>query len=117
MEGGGQSEFKRPPPPYRLPSYGVWRPRGTSWSGLSLFHACPPMSSVGLPSISCCTPRRGGPGEPRASRLACRPALTNTTWPSRRGAAGTVVEEEDDNAGGKAEDLAPPPGGLGALGG
>ena len=40
---------------------------------------------------------------PMASKLAYRPALKNTSWPSGRGAAGTVAEEEDEDARGDDE--------------
>ena len=95
-EDGGRSEFRRPPPPYKLPSYGVWQPRGTSWLRLGLFHACPPMEPTGLPSASHRPPRRGAPGEPKGQQAGLPPrvekhGLTEPLW--RRSGGGWVGSE------------------------
>ena len=52
-----------------------------------------PWSPLGCPPLCIALPDQVSP---RASKLACRPVLTNTGWLSRRGAAGTAADDEEE---------------------
>ena len=68
-----------------------------------------PWSRLGSPTMPPPPPPDGeGRVSLRASRLACRPALKNTGWPSRRSAAGTVAEEQDIDVEEEDEELTNP---------
>ena len=51
---------------------------------------------------------------PRASKLACRPMVTNMGWLSHRSACGNAMEEEDEEE--VEDELASPGGGGPAVG-
>ena len=72
VEGESRSVFRLPLPLYRPPTYGA-QPRGTSWSGLGLFHACPSVRLVR------CPPPLPSPSD------AFRPSLASVTLNSVMG--------------------------------
>ena len=63
-------------------------------------------SRLGCPPLCDARPKEEEWVSPRASKLACCPALTNTGWPGSRGAPSAAVEGD-----GEEEEAAPFEGG------
>ena len=65
-----------------------------------------PWSRPGYPPQCVALPEGEDRVRPMASKLVCRPALTNTGWPGSHGAAGTAADDEEEEEDAK-EDLPP----------
>ena len=106
----GPITVRVPPPPIQAPqlcSMAAERDKSVGTRSLP----CSPSHGAVLAALHCASSSLGEDRvSPHVSKMAYRPALTNTGWLNCRGAMGTAVEEEDEE---EVEDELASPGGGG----